>query len=140
MQFRLVYPAVFLLVLTIAHAGTPARQGKAQRLPLDGIPHIQLKTRENSHFLPDRVIVKLTPRTFSSLSKSSFGISSLDRMLSNIGVESVSRMFPQPAGKGGSVDLSLFHVVQFSSPHDVFTLAEELTQGPDVEYAEPWFI
>ena len=140
MQFRLVCPAVFLLVLTIAHAGTPARQGKAQRLPLDGIPHIQLKTRENSHFLPDRVIVKLTPRTFSSLSKSSFGISSLDRMLSNIGVESVSRMFPQPAGKGGSVDLSLFHVVQFSSPHDVFTLAEELTRGPDVEYAEPWFI
>ena len=140
MQFRLVYPAVFLLVLTIAHAGTPARQGKAQRLPLDGIPHIQLKTRENSHFLPDRIIVKLTPRTFSSLSKSSFGISSLDRMLSNIGVESVSRMFPQPAGKGGSVDLSLFHVVQFSSPHDVFTLAEELTRGPDVEYAEPWFI
>lgn len=140
MQFRLVCPAVFLLVLTIAHAGTPARQGKTQRLPLDGIPHIQLKTRENSHFLPDRVIVKLTPRTFSSLSKSSFGISSLDRMLSNIGVVSVSRMFPQPAGKGGSVDLSLFHVVQFSSPHDVFTLAEELSQGPDVEYAEPWFI
>lgn len=140
MRFRLLLWTFLLPVIALAHAGKPAQQARTQRLPLDGVPHAQMKTRESSHFLPDRIILKLLPRTLTSLSKSSFGIPSLDRMLSNVGVVSVSGMFPQTAANKGAVDLSLVYVLQFSSPHDALTLAGELSRQPEVQYAEPWFI
>jgi len=111
-------------------------------LPLDNVPGVILKNRTNSQYLPDRLIVKLMPSTIPSLSKGALGISSIDRALSHASVISTKQMFPfeSSRSKAGQVDLSLVYVVTFSSPNDPFTMAEQLSKLPDVQYAEPWFI
>lgn len=139
-----LFPFIILLFIihNVVFSGAPQGKVGTKSLPLDGIPNVVLKSRTNSHYLPDRVIVKLMPKASSSLSKSSFGIPSIDRILSKVSVSSVSRMFPTPkaAAKSDEVDLSLFFVVQFSSPNDPFTLAGELSKNQEIQYAEPWFI
>lgn len=141
MRFITMALIFFLLALApAAEAGSLNRRESTLRLPLDGVPHVRLKTRENSHFFPDRIIVKLLPRTVPTLSKFSLGVPSLDRLFSTVGVVSISRMFPPTNSQKGTVDLSSVYVVQFSSPHDAFSLAEEAAKQPDVQYAEPWFI
>jgi subtilisin family serine protease len=51
-------------------------------------------------------------------------------------------MFPAaPAAlRPNDVDLSSMYTVSYTSPNDPFTLAEELSKLPEVQYAEPWFI
>ncbi|MGA3244676.1 MAG: S8 family serine peptidase [Bacteroidota bacterium] len=121
-----------------------AKQGTVvvKHLPLDGVPGVVLKNRQNSLYLPNRVIVKLMPQTTTSLSKSVFGIESIDRVLSRAMGVGYSQMFATASTpqKPGEVDLSLFYTVAYSSPNDPFTLAEELSKLPEVQYAEPWFI
>jgi subtilisin family serine protease len=136
---------LLLLIITsqlLAAGSKSAKTGKT--LPLDGVFNVQMKSRESSFYLHNRLIVKLMPRQTGSLSKSSFGIPSLDRALSKVGVTSVQPMFPHVFGSSGetssNVDLSLIYAVTFSTPHDAFSLAEELSQYPEVLYAEPWFI
>ncbi len=121
-----------------------AKQGTVvvKHLPLDGVPGVVIKNRQNSLCLPNRVIVKLMPRTQASLSKSVFGVESIDRVLSRaMGVDH-AQMFAsaQVPQRPGDADLSLFYTVTYSSPNDPFSLAEELSKLPDVQYAEPWFI
>ena len=118
------------------------RQAATKVLPLDNVPGVLLKNHTNSQYLPDRVIVKLMPKTLTSLSKGAFGISSIDRALSHVSVTSEKQMFPFKSApqKAGEVDLSLVYVVTFSSPNDPFAVAEQLSKLPEVQYAEPWFI
>ena len=121
-----------------------AKQGTAviKHLPLDGVPGVVMKNRQNSLCLPNRVIVKLMPRTTTSLSKSVFGVESIDRVLSRaMGVDH-AQMFATASSpqKPGDVDLSLFYTIAYSSPNDPFSLAEELSRLPEVQYAEPWFV
>ena len=134
---------ILCLVLSCSVFGG-TRQGRhiAKHLPLDGVPGVVLKNTSNSQYLPDRIIVKLMPQTTMSLSKSSFGIQSIDRVLSRALGVARAQMFPTvPARqKEGDVDLSLLYVVVFSSPNDPSTLANELSNLPEVQYAEPWFI
>jgi serine protease len=135
--------SVFVFALTgLVLAG--AKQGTAivKHLPLDGVPGVVLKNRQNSLYLPNRVIVKLMPRVTTSLSKSAFGIESIDRILSRaLGVDHAPTFAAAPAPqKPGDVDLSLFYTVAYSSPNDPFSLAEELSKLPEVQYAEPWFV
>ena len=76
------------------------------------------------------------------LSKSGFGISAIDRILSRVAGASTVRLFPAvpAASRPDDVDLSLMYTVSYSSPNDPFTLSAELSRLPDVQYAEPWFI
>ncbi len=143
MHHRVLFFGFALLVLTVAAFGGQ-KQGQQilKRLPLDGVPGVVLKNRENSQYLPNRVIVKLMPQANPTLSKSAFGIASIDRILSRTAGASAAQLFPlAPAVlRPDDVDLSLMYTVSYSSPNDPFTLAEELSRLPDVQYAEPWFI
>jgi serine protease len=133
-----------VILISCFALGGPKKGGQAvtKALPLDNVPGVVLKNRSNSQYLPDRVVVKLMPQTLTSLSKGAFGISSIDRALSYTSVTSAKQMFPFQSfpQKGGRVDLSLVYVVTFSSPNDPFTIAENLSKLPEVQYAEPWFI
>jgi serine protease len=142
---RLTLSVILCVLFTFCLAfGEAKKSGRAiiKSLPLDYAPGIVLKNRTNSQYLPDRVIVKLMPQTLTSLSKGAFGIPSIDRVLSYASVTSAKQMFPFQSSppKTGQVDLSLVYVVTFSSPNDPFTVAEQLSKLPDVQYAEPWFI
>jgi subtilisin family serine protease len=129
-------------ICAVAFGGVKQETRVTKSLPLDNLPGVVLKNRTNSQYLPDRVIVKLMPRTVTSLSKSAFGVQSIDMVLSRVAGISAAPMFSPPAGKHAtpSVDLSLFYVVTFSSPNDPFSLADELSKLPEVQYAEPSFI
>ena len=143
MVHRVALIAIVLLALTMtAFGGQKQGQQIFKRLPLDGVPGVVLKNRENSQYLPDRVIIKLMPQASPSLSKSTFGIASIDRILSRTAGVSAAHLFPTaPAAlRPDDVDLSLMYTVSYSSPNDPFSLAEELSRLPDVQYAEPWFV
>ncbi len=82
------------------------------------------------------------PQTVTSLSKSTFGVASVDRILSQALGISTARLFPAATSTqaAGAVDLSFMYVASYSTPNDPFTLAEQLSKLPEVQYAEPWFI
>ncbi|TSA19020.1 T9SS C-terminal target domain-containing protein [bacterium] len=140
--FALKLSVVFFACLSIVLSGVKQGSIGGKRLPLDGVPGVVMKNRNNSLYLPGRVILKLMPRTATSLSKSVFGVGSVDRVLSRAMGVANAQMFPTAsvAQKPGDVDLSLLYTVAYSSPNDPFTLAEELSKLPEVQYAEPWFI
>ena len=143
MRFLAPKLAVLSLVVTCLVFGG-AKQGTlvVKHLPLDGVPGVVMKNLQNSLYLPNRVIVKLMPQTTTSLSKSVFGVPSIDRVLSRALGVGYSQMFATASTpqKAGEVDLSLFYTVAYTSPNDPFSLAEELSKLPEVQYAEPWFI
>jgi subtilisin family serine protease len=143
MHDRVACFVVLLIALTMAADGGQKQSRQiSKRLPLDGVPGVVLKNRENSQYLPDRVIIKLMPQAVPSLSKSAFGIAAIDRILSQTAGVSAARLFPAaPAAmQSDGVDLSLMYTVSYSTPNDPFTLAEELSRLSEVQYAEPWFI
>lgn len=104
-----------------------------KKLPLDGVPNVTLKTRENSRYLNGRFIVKLMPDVDAS---------ALAAPLKSISGYSMTPMFPPEMAqrRKGDVDLSRFFVVTYSSPIDAFSAAEEISRLPAVQYAEPWFV
>ncbi|MBI5022320.1 MAG: S8 family serine peptidase [Ignavibacteriales bacterium] len=110
--------------------------------PIDGLSNVVLKTRENSHYLPDRIIVKLVDGVNISGSKQISGIAGLDKISSRYGITSIEQIFPSVTStkKGQSVELSNYITLKYTSPFDPFSLAEELSKLPEVQYAEPWFI
>lgn len=141
-------PVSFLRLLAIVSVILPAGEAFASvsRVVLTNSPAVSAsavprKTRQNSRYLPGAVIVKLR-ETSGSLSKSSFGVGALDQFVQRYGTQSVSRVFPDGRSplEAGNVDLARFYVVRYSSPVDAFTAAEEISQQPGVEYAEPWFV
>jgi subtilisin family serine protease len=100
-----------------------------------------MKTPENSMYLPGRVIVKLGPSAAVAKGARSFGIAALDAFAQKYSVESVAPVFPDARVPGnGTVDLTKFYVLKYSSPVDAFSAARELSALADVDYAEPWFI
>ena len=134
---------VFVLLAEAGSYGAGHVTNQARKsLPLDGVPDVVLKSRDNSEYLADCVIVKLMEDANLSPSSGSFGIASIDVVLSTASVSSVKEMFPQGmAGRAaGNADLSRFYVVKYTSPVDPFSLAEQLSSLPEVQYAEPWFI
>ncbi len=110
------------------HSGSPRKT-----LPLDGVPGVVLKNRENSQFLPDRTIVKLIPGA---------EVATLLDQTERLGGASVHRLFPDAMIRRNTtdVDIGQFYVVTFTAPIDPFVVAEELSVLPSVHYAEPWFI
>jgi serine protease len=136
---------VFLLCLVLScslFGGTKPTRHIVKHLPLDDVSGSVLKNTSNSQYLPGHIIVKLMPQTTMSLSKSTFGIESIDRVLSRALGVAKAQMFPTLATpqRAGDVDLTLMYVVSFSSPNDPLTIANELSDLPEVQYAEPWFI
>jgi len=114
--------------------------------PVNGIKggnenHV-MKSRENSEYLPGRVIVKMKETDQLSKGSGTIGIKSVDDALQQYSVTSVENLFPlNMVGKNGrSMDLSKFLVLHYSSPYDAFTVSEEVSRLPEVEYAEPWFV
>ncbi|MBA4312702.1 MAG: hypothetical protein C0417_08735 [Chlorobiaceae bacterium] len=133
-----------ILSFTISHyelyaAGT---QPVSKVKPPDGLSNVILKTHDNSHYLPDRIIIKLVEGTNISGGKQISGIAGLDKISSRYGITSIEKKFPNIATtiKGQVIDLSNYFVLHYTSPVDAFILAEELSKLPEVQYAEPWFI
>lgn len=136
---------LLVLIFALPFAVLPATKpgtGIVKHLPLDGIAGVVLKNRTNSQYLPGCVIIKMMPQTTTSLSKSALGVASVDKILTRALGVSTARLYPTAAStsKPGEVDLSLLYVASYSSPNDPFTLSEELSKLPEVQYAEPWFI
>jgi serine protease len=133
-----------ILSITFLHVGLHAAgtQPVSKVKPLDGLSNVVLKTRDNSHYLPDRIIVKLVDGTNVSGGKQISGIAGLDKISSRYGITSIEQIFPSVTStkKGQAVELSNYITLRYTSPLDPFTLAEELSKLPEVQYAEPWFI
>lgn len=129
--------SVLLAALTAppAPAGVPKSAGArdALRAPAG----VQPKTRENSRWLPDRLIVKMAADPASPTGRSD----PARAFRAPLQVRALERMFPAAAGHAtGAPDLSAFYVARYDAPVDPFTLAAEISEAPGVEYAEPWFI
>ncbi|MFI5252428.1 MAG: S8/S53 family peptidase [Bacteroidota bacterium] len=60
--------------------------------------------------------------------------------LAKYSARSVDNLFPQQNFNVKTVDLSMFYVMTYNTPMDPFTVAKEISQRPEVLYAEPWFI
>ena len=103
-----------------------------------------LKSKEDSHILPDRVIVKLHTAPFGSGAGSMFGVPSVDKFVQRYNAQSVNPLFPAPpamvTATSADDEMSKIYVMKFSSPIDPFQLAREISELPEVDYAEPWFI
>jgi serine protease len=137
----MILMVVLFCISDAALGGAPKGTRITKHLPLDGVPEVVMKNRSNSEYLPGVVVVKLMPQATTGLSKSSFGVASIDRVLSRVMGVSTAQLFPTAtAKKTGEVDLSQLFAVHYSSPNDPFTISEELSQLPEVQYAEPWFI
>jgi serine protease len=144
---RRIVRALVVLLVVFSGISRPAFGGAqkgprvTKHLPLDGVPGVVLRNRSNSEYLPGVVVVKLMPQATTSLSKTAFGVASIDRVLSRAMGVSTAQLYPKAtAKKVGDVDLSQLYAVSYSSPNDPFTISEELSQLPEVQYAEPWFI
>ena len=141
-------PAVAWVVLAVSlltsaeAGGAVGNATRRKHLPLDRLGSVAMKTPENSLYFHDRVIVKLSPSAGAAKTARSFGISSLDAFAQRYSVESISRVFPEASvpNNEGEVDLTRFYVMKYSSPVDAFAVAKELSDVPEVDYAEPWFI
>lgn len=138
---RLCGIVVYLTLAGIIMAAEK-RGVKNERLPLDGLASVALKSPQNSNYLPDRIIVKLSSSTRSTRELGVFGVPGLDEFVQRYRATSIDQMFPHHASPGakGAVDLSEFYVLKYSSPINAFEVARELSQLPEVQYAEPWFI
>ncbi len=140
-QVMRVLNVVGLGVLVAAVLGTAtggnlksAGGGVPQRLPAGAQP----KTPGNSHYLPDRVIVKMADDPRSATGKA-------DPRTAFAGfyqARRLERMFPTSKVTAGvpGADLSGLYVMQYDAPIDPFTAAAEISRMSGVEYAEPWFI
>ncbi len=128
-RFVLMCACVSLLLSDALEAAGVGRAKK--ELPLDHVPNVVLKSRENSTYLHDRLIIKLMPGA------------NMEEVLSaaTMSVTSVRPMFKRQMIERNttSVDLSRFYVVTFSSSEDAFSLAEQVSELSAVQYAEPWF-
>lgn len=131
-----------LVASSAAASGINGIRQEKKLLPLDGMPNVVLKTRENSKYLPDRIIVKVMPGVPAAGGGTFFGVSSIDAALVSLSVSSIEPLFPVPLAEKeiGDVGLKRFYVVKYSAPVDAFAAAEQLSALPDVQYAEPWFI
>lgn len=100
------------------------------------------KSRDNSKYLQGKIVVKLIESTMHAGAVSSFSKRDLEKYASRYAARSVSPLFPAAvvSSKGKRIDLSRFYIIEYASPVDAFTVAEELSAMPDVEYAEPCFI
>ncbi len=118
--------------LLFAAAGKGVQHTR-KALPLDGVPNVELKTRENSEYLANRLIVKLMPGA---------QISEIGSALETYSVSTIRPMFPAQMIQRNTtdVDLSRFYVVTYTSPVDAFSAAEEISALDKVQYAEPSFI
>jgi subtilisin family serine protease len=99
------------------------------------------KTKENSHYLHDKIIIKLKTKITVMKGAQTLGLSNVDNILSRYSTVSVEKMFPETnAMQLRETGLSRIYTAKFTSPVDAFELAREVAQLPEVEYAEPWFI
>lgn len=135
MMHRIVSLAIAVLfttnfVLAAAGMGTPRVK---KSLPLDAVPNVVLKTRENSEYLANRLIVKLMPGV---------QIGDIASPLEAYSVSTMRPMFSQQMIERNTadVDLSRFYVVTYISPIDAFSAAEEISALDNVQYAEPSYI
>ncbi|MBI5214828.1 MAG: S8 family serine peptidase [Ignavibacteriae bacterium] len=104
-------------------------------------PSLFSKTKENSHYLHDRIIIKLKSTVTLSKGAKIFGLSNVDKVLSEFSTTSVEKMFEETnLSQAKESPLTGVFVAKFTAPVDAFELASEVSQLPEVEYAEPWFI
>ncbi|HZY09542.1 MAG TPA: hypothetical protein VFF29_00155, partial [Bacteroidota bacterium] len=111
-------------------------------LPLDRVPNVAMKTSHNSRYVHNQVIVKLNSSVIPSQVRGKFGAPALDEFVRRYSVQSVARIFPHhksPSAQS-NVDLTKFFILKFNSPMDAFKVAEEISNLPEVQYAEPVFI
>ncbi len=125
---------------TIMFASNTPRQIKSA-VPVNAFSKLT-KTKENSLYLHNKIIVKLKENVSLGKGASAFGISALDKLFSAKSVTSVEKMFNESSSMNSFSEsgLSKIYVAQYTSPIDAFEFASEVSKLPEVEYAEPWFI
>jgi serine protease len=108
----------------------------------DRLSNVVMKNRENSHYLPDKIIVKMMDGSRITEGKTVNSISGLEKISYRFGITSIEKLFSASNIKSlnSNNEFNNFLVLKFSSPADAFTVAEEVSKLPDVQYAEPWFI
>jgi hypothetical protein len=111
-----------------------------KHLPLDVIPNAKMKTPQNSHYLPNKIIIRMQG-TQQGLSKQSAEMTeSFKSFLSKYSATSIEHMFSEASIASHPMNLSKFYVMTYSVPMDPFKVAKEISHHADVLYAEPWFI
>ncbi|HEY4644159.1 MAG TPA: S8 family peptidase, partial [Bacteroidota bacterium] len=117
-----------------------ARHSLRQSRPSSGVGVIKNRST-TAEYQAGVVLVKLK-WAGGVLGKGTTGDASLDAALEPYGVREVRQLFPRhrPPEHPGGVDLSRFVTVEYTSPLDPSSLAEELNKHPAVEYAEPKYV
>ena len=146
MRNRLFLYVLLNLVLLVpalggAHLAT-SRVASKKSLPLGAHTALQMKTPLTSRYLPDRIVVKLQTPGIARKGSREFGVLGVDAFVKKYGVLSIDQLFPfsKTPRKPGEVDLTSCYVMRFASPLDAFRVAEEISQLPEVVYAEPLFL
>ena len=127
------------LISTLSIAGNNLTAGK--NILNENNKHL-MKNKNNSSYLPGRVIVKMREEGKLLKGNVTSNSPSLTRILNKYSITSIENYFPQKvySKKERIIDLTKFFVINYSSVIDPFDLCQELMEDPDVEYAEPWFI
>ena len=101
----------------------------------------------NNDFIKGELIIKfkqeagkISPKLLVGLA--SVGISSVDAIFNRVGATQIEKIFEhkQPPVKKTLPDLSRIYYLKISLDADVQSIAWELSQNPNVEYAEPRYI
>jgi serine protease len=133
-RFTWVLMSALLLLTTADSSAAGHAAARTGSTP----PGVTPKTPENSMYLPDRVIVKLSGDPFTTAPSGPVDVAR--KASSTLQVRRSERMFPVEAAKPAAAELSRFYVLQYDAPVDPFIAAAEISAAPGVEYAEPWFI
>ncbi len=83
------------VVISTASGGVIGGSKKSR--PLDKLPNAVMKTPENSHYLPDRIILRISAPASGQAVPGSFGMASVDRFVQRYGAGSIRPLFPTPA-------------------------------------------
>lgn len=104
-------------------------------------PLVQPKDGERI-FIPGIAIVKFKSAYKSSLGLNKVEIDEFNNVMTQLGITSVEKMFPNHSisFKRGGPDLSLFYIVRFSEMVSVDFIVSKLSRLNSVEYAEPHYI
>ena len=139
---RIIFITCISLLLTTISLASSKQSMKRKALPLDGVPNVVMKKPETSRYMAGRVIVRLANSVVPVKAAHLFGLSALDNNIQRYSVESIEKMFPENMvdARGREIDLSKFYILKYTLPMDAFKVAEELSQLPEIQYAEPWFI
>lgn len=135
------FSSLCLAALIVLLTSLPASAGSPERAASPATNQV----KKSIEIVPDLVIIKLRPQVQFSSGGSRLGVGSLDALLSRIGATSVESFSTVPESAFQKAARRQYHhdrmvKVRYTSGDDPELLAREISNDPQVEYAEPYYV